>query len=97
MEGFAQVSLDKHICKAHTPSYDAEQKHQAMTLSKIASARQEAGMTQAQLAAAINVSVDTIRRAEQNKHQTRILTLIRMSHAMGVPLESLVPDEPART
>ena len=54
-------------------------------------------MTQAELAMRINVSVDTVRRAEQGKHQTRILTLIRMSRAMGVPLEALVPDEPART
>lgn len=70
-----------------------------MTLSRIASARQKAGLTQAQLAAAINVSVDTVRRVEQgkHKHQTRVLTLIKISRVLGIPLEALLPDESVST
>jgi transcriptional regulator with XRE-family HTH domain len=64
-----------------------------MTPSRIATARRAAGLTQAELAKAIGVNVDTVRRAEQGKHETRIITLIRMSRALGVPLEALVPDE----
>ena len=50
-------------------------------------------MTQETLAEKIGVSVATVRRAEQGKHQTRIITLIRIARATGVPLEALVPDD----
>lgn len=68
-----------------------------MTPSRIASARVAAGLTQHELAKQVGVSVDTVRRAEHAKHQTRITTLIRIARVCDVSLESLVPDEPTRT
>lgn len=59
-------------------------------------ARRAAGLTQAELAARIGVSVDTIGRAERGDNATLVTTLIRIARETGVPLESLLKD-PAST
>lgn len=57
----------------------------------ILTARTNQGMTQETLAKHIGVSVSTIRRAEQGKHQPRATTLIRIARTLSIPLDHLVP------
>lgn len=62
--------------------------------------RSKRGLTQAQLAAAIDVSQPRIARIERGEANPRLITLSRLAHALGVSLSELLVDnlcEPART
>lgn len=56
-------------------------------------AREKAGLTQAEVAKRSDTTVDTIRRAEQGKHTPRFPTLVRIARTLGVTLEELASDE----
>lgn len=58
------------------------------------------GMTQAQLAAVIDVSQPRIAKVERGDANPRLITLSKLAHALGVTLSELLVDnlcEPART
>lgn len=56
-------------------------------------AREAAGLTQAELARRVGVSVDTIGRAERGDRDTPATTIGRIARVLGVSLESLLVIE----
>lgn len=60
---------------------------------RLRKARNDAGMTQAQLARAAGVSERNIVRWENNQHTPRIEHLIAISKATGTPMEELYGDD----
>lgn len=69
----------------------------AMDTDAIRMARRTAGLTQAQLAERIGVSVDTIGRVERGSDTTLVKTLIGIARVTGVPVESLLISGEPRT
>lgn len=59
--------------------------------------RQARGLTQARLAAALEVPLDSYRKWEQPGHRPRLATLIRLAAALGVTLGQLAGTEPLPT
>ncbi len=52
--------------------------------------REEAKMTQSDLATQSGLSIDSLRKWEQNKMLPKIDSVVRLAKALGAPLESLV-------
>ena len=57
---------------------------------KLKAARQAAGMTQAQLAAAIGCSQKDVSRWEAGKFEPGVLTVKKMAQALGCSMDDLV-------
>ena len=68
--------------------------HQALGLA-IRELRGEAGMTQAQLAEASDVSEGAIKQLESGRREPSFETVVRLAHGMGVSL-SAFDQEPER-
>jgi transcriptional regulator with XRE-family HTH domain len=56
----------------------------------LARLREEAGLTQMQLAQQAGVSVDTLRHWEQGRHLPRVDDAYRLARALGVGVEKLI-------
>ena len=55
----------------------------------IKSIRKKQGKTQTEVAKALNVSVSTYKRIENNENQPRLQTAIALAHYFGLPIEKL--------
>ena len=64
------------------------------TPNRVALARAEAGLTQAQLAAAVGASLRTINRIEKGQ-RPRLTLAVRLARTLGVDLVELFDDEDA--
>lgn len=62
--------------------------------ARIAAARREAGLTQAELADVLGVSEDTIANYESGRRQPRMETLRAIAVALDTTAGRLVDDEP---
>ena len=62
--------------------------------TRIAKLRQSAGMSQAELAKSINVSVSAIGMYEQGRREPSVDTLIALSREFGVSLDYLLSGRP---
>lgn len=71
----------------HSAGYDALR---IGMRNPVLTAREEAGMTQAELAKKLDVSVDTIRRTEQGEFTPRPKTLIALGLELGIPVEAII-------
>lgn len=56
---------------------------------KVRAAREKAELSQKEVALAAQVSVDTVKRAENGLHEPGANALGRIAHALGVTLDSL--------
>ncbi len=56
----------------------------------LASLREAAGMTQVQLALRAGISVDNLRRWEQDRHLPRVDDAYRIAKALGISVERLI-------
>lgn len=51
------------------------------------------GISRAELSRMVNVSIETIKRAENNEHKTNAETVAKIAAALNVPMESLFDAE----
>lgn len=66
--------------------------HRVAIGDNIRTARERALLSQERLAELVGRDRQTINRIELGRHATRIDTLIRIAHAIGIPLSELVRD-----
>jgi transcriptional regulator with XRE-family HTH domain len=60
----------------------------ALSPQQLRSARQSAGLTQEELARAVDVTLRTITRAEAGEGELRAITLARLARVLRQPMES---------
>ena len=60
---------------------------------RIKSVRKRRALTQAELAGAANLSVDTVVKLENGRHEPRPKTVRKLADALDVPVETLTAGE----
>ncbi|MGM9549054.1 MAG: helix-turn-helix domain-containing protein [Faecousia sp.] len=63
--------------------------------ARIAALRREAGLSQAELAARLQVSPSALGMYEQERREPSVETLVRLSRVLGVTTDYLLTGEPA--
>lgn len=64
-----------------------------MTIGQeLKAARAAKGLTQEKLAAEAGVSLNTLARAEQDRHVPSLVTFALIARALGVTVDSLIPE-----
>ncbi len=72
------------------PVVDGDEFALELAAGRIARARKEAGLTQAQLAARLKLPQSQISRIERNPDHTTVRTLKKIARALGVDISALV-------
>jgi transcriptional regulator with XRE-family HTH domain len=76
------------------PTAEIAKQVRVVLAQNVRRAREQAGMTQEDLANASGVARDTIARLEQGDREPRLLTLVAFSLALSLPLETLLNGIP---
>ena len=65
-------------------------------MAEIKKMRERAGLTQAKVAAALEISIDTLWRWETNAGEPRLSDLLKMSELFGCTVEEIIGKNPTQ-